>query len=936
MIKEDKLFIISDVHINDWDTRDPQNRYRLHQNRTVANNIINAARSVNANILVIAGDLFQKAINPPHVLAETELFLKTLMNYFEYGFIIWGNHDVNSKGDQEFIDCSGAVMLPPNLYYADGKTSNIGNTTIAFSNWKPSFKLDWIQKPVDLLITHATIQYTGGPKVNSQILDDTKFSLAICGDIHYPGRNGKYVSIGVPQQNKLDDCEKSTGIVFNTITKQWDWVDLNPQDNLLKFRRTNDNLLDGYDKNTNTWLVYQPANVADNGTIDTSKLGGWTDITSLSESIISEYDLVSIHNTILSKCNSIDSGEVDFNFSLRRLTCHDWRSIKDLTINFNEGDRILIQGQNGAGKSSILSALKYALCDTKDTKNLGKLDPFIRNGESSCWSEVEFLYQNKICLIRRGSNSKNCYCEINGERLKYNNKTDFENSMRKKFPFISYMSAYFFDENHQKFIGDCADDLSLIISKYLRLDKIELYNKTAIQLYSDLKGQAEGIINNKKIIDSKLSYNLEKLKLINLPERSLDFLLKDQAEGIKLQNKFQEYQKHQALYITTETKVKSEKDRLLELEKQYTNLSKPNKSKLLDLKNKLNKIDNDLANLNIAEQKITSLQIEVNQLQSKGYNLYNTIQNLRPDTCPTCGHEIELNVFNKYKNELNQQLLEIQESFEKKTQELNSLPKDLNKNNLLMERTNIDSEIKNIEFTNYQRTSLENSINKSKTDIQNLERELENLKKQIGEKVELPNGFLEMMANISKDIETWKNWNSLESDKLDLEKQLKSVSEAEETVKNDLSKLSSYIKITSPTGKIYEKIMQKLANEFSDNQVFYEASIRTYKGVDHLDLTPYYIKSPHHKVQYAVCSQGQKTILDIHLLLKITTRNGLLVMDEFLSHLSPGNHDICLEMISKMNVGCVLLSSHLDSIPTFYNRRMNLLLINDETCVSIC
>ena len=52
-------------------------------------------------------------------------------------------------------------------------------------------------------------------------------------------------------------------------------------------------------------------------------------------------------------------------------------------------------------------------------------------------------------------------------------------------------------------------------------------------------------------------------------------------------------------------------------------------------------------------------------------------------------------------------------------------------------------------------------------------------------------------------------------------------------------------------------------------------------------------------------------------------------MDEFLKSLDPENHDLCVEMIDKMNVGCVMLSSHMETIGKFNNKSMNLSL-NDS------
>lgn len=932
------ILFISDIHLNDWDTRDPQLRFRLHQNRIVAQNIIEVAKNNNATILVIAGDLFHKPINTPPVLAEAELFLRNLMSYFQYGFIIWGNHDINSKGPQEFIDSPGAVMLPPNLYYSDGQICKIDNTTFAFSNWKPSFDLSWIKNKVDVLVTHATIQYSGGPKVNSQILDDTKFDLAICGDIHFPSQNGKFVSIGIPQQNKVDDFEKQSGIIFNTNTRQWGWVDLNPRDNLLKFRQTPDSLLDGYDQKTNTWFVYQPSNITQSGSIDTSKvISTWTDINTLAEGIISQEGLVDIHNKVIADSLNKDSGIVDFNYTIKRLTCHNWRSIKDLTINFNEGDRILIQGGNGSGKSSILSALKYALCDTKDTKNLGKLDPFIKTGEDECWTEVEFIYQNKTCLIRRGSKSKQCYCMIDGQPLKYNKKSDFEDSMRKKFPFIEYLSAYFFDEGHQTFIGDCGEDLNQIISKYLRLSRIDTLNETAIELYGDAKKKFEETSGKLNDSQSKLSYNSSRLSMITVPQRSLEFLLKDKQGGIDLQNRYQEYQKHQGLISATETLLKSNETLKNKYEEELSEIPPEDPLRISSLREKEEKLNSRIIKIKSEESKKSLLEGDIKRLSGKGTNVYEKIQSLKPDTCPTCGQTITTETFTKFKEDLDEQFNQILSEYQTKLSEYNSLSKEKEDIRVLeKELSDVSSELKNLEYSKFKRDNLINSINKVNLSIQENKKELEDLKKKAGEKVVLPENFLEMMAQISSDIQIWEAYNSLIEDKTKLEDTFNKLSTDLSTVKTYIDKLNNYIKLTSPTGKIYEEIMKKLAKEFSDNTVYYETQPRVSRGKDHLDLIPYFIKSPNHKIQYAVCSQGQKTILDIHLLLKITTRNGLLVMDEFLSHLSPENHDKCLEMINKMNVGCILLSSHQETTPTFPNRKINVSLNNnDETQITL-
>jgi ABC-type uncharacterized transport system ATPase subunit len=122
--------------------------------------------------------------------------------------------------------------------------------------------------------------------------------------------------------------------------------------------------------------------------------------------------------------------------------------------------------------------------------------------------------------------------------------------------------------------------------------------------------------------------------------------------------------------------------------------------------------------------------------------------------------------------------------------------------------------------------------------------------------------------------------------------------------------------------------MTKLANQFSDNQVKYE--VRTYNSYkkDHMDLASYFINNGN-PVGYQACSSGQQTVLDINFLSKIVTGMGLLVMDEFLKHLDPLNHDLCIDAISQMNIGCIMISSHMESIAAFNNKSIKMEL-NDS------
>ena len=128
--------------------------------------------------------------------------------------------------------------------------------------------------------------------------------------------------------------------------------------------------------------------------------------------------------------------------------------------------------------------------------------------------------------------------------------------------------------------------------------------------------------------------------------------------------------------------------------------------------------------------------------------------------------------------------------------------------------------------------------------------------------------------------------------------------------------------------------MTKLAEQFSDNQVKYEVITYNFRKKDHLDLASSYKNSTGNWIAYQACSSGQKTVLDVNFLSKIVTRLGLLIMDEFLKHLDPANHEVCVDLISSMNIGCTMISSHMESIAAFNNKSCKLEL-NDSGVTKI-
>ena len=307
-------------------------------------------------------------------------------------------------------------------------------------------------------------------------------------------------------------------------------------------------------------------------------------------------------------------------------------------------------------------------------------------------------------------------------------------------------------------------------------------------------------------------------------------------------------------------------------------------------------------------------------------------------TCPCCGQVIKNNdSIEKQKLELESRLRELQTKQQELLSTLNSLTEERNSESV--KRSELQREINNynssISKTMMEKNILEKKINDLTYEKQNLTNlTLEKASKQAPEQVRLPDNFMEKMAEIEAGIVAWNTFNELQQDRRNAENTIQACKDELDKLSVITSDLQKYIKLTGPTGKIYEEIMTKLAEQFSDNQVKYEVKTYNFRKKDHLDLVSSYKNSTGNWIAYQACSSGQKTVLDVNFLSKIVTRLGLLIMDEFLKHLDPANHEICVDLISTMNIGCTMLSSHMESIAAFNNKSCKLEL-NDSGVTKI-
>ena len=934
-----RILAVADIHINDYNSRNPSNKYRLYQgSRTVAQNIIEVGKREGCDYIVFAGDIIEKCVVRPYIQAEVKLFLDTIMQYFREGYIIWGNHDLDGKSpNQDITDACLGVMLPANLHYAHQQIVRIGNETIGFCNWMPKFDLTWIPGKVNYLFTHATINYSPDSTdfIESQKLDESKFDWAICGDIHRMAQLGKYVSIGVPQKCKLGDSDDASGVVVDCDTNSWKWVNLNPNDNLMKFVVTDDiTLQDKWDQNTLTWYVYKSADTG-LGVDGNVKINTWNEVENLITDAVVASGLQAIHGEVLANIGNIDEGEVDFDFTLHKLHCENWRSIENATIDFRRGDKIFLQGSNGSGKSSLLSALKYAFLDCSKTVGLQSLKPFVQFGAKNCLTEVEFSFQGNEYRLRRGTKEYGLW--INGEEQKFPDKRFFEKDIRDRFKFINYLDdALFFDADHHRFIGGMSPERRTeVISKFLKLDRIDTLNDVSSARLDEVKVEMDKWTSKYNEVEKVLTYIRERKSMITLPSMTKPELERLKAEGLEMQRKNNLWNQYVNNTSRLQAQVQSYQDRVNELEVKKSSFRDPG---VIDYE--IGAINQEIQNLNAAMVSLGNIRVSLDyktreraNLAAEGNKAWTEANNIGiGKICSHCGQEIKTSkALEAHKAELLKRVDELRPQIATLDQEIQTLTIQRDNSNEEYNRLNSDISRYNAEIS--KRMAEKSDINTTLSDLSRYQdllnrsmNELSNL--GIVERVDLPDNFMEQMSNIENGIALWNSYESNASDEIKKEEELNYLYSEISKIQAYYGELERYVKLTGPTGIIYEEIMNRLCAAWSDNNIKYDV-VRSGSGKkEHLSLLPSYNKGGNF-VNYGASSSGEKTLLDIALLDKLVSSAGLIVLDETLKNLDPSRLEEICEVLKGMNVGCLILTSHADSIGAFYNKSISLSL-NDS------
>ena len=413
---------------------------------------------------------------------------------------------------------------------------------------------------------------------------------------------------------------------------------------------------------------------------------------------------------------------------------------------------------------------------------------------------------------------------------------------------------------------------------------------------------------------------------------------KDEAKGlneseiIEKLSEIEESRHHHEVYTEWLSTIDKLKFKIKTLTESLNNKSKyldididELNEKSINIDKKLADIDKEVVSINDTWNLWTTRKNELMNLELKGKALNEKLVTVKSGICPECKQPLpdidsKVKIINDELSKLRSDYLKVRteyrelshydgdqvdvEYYRNKSKELVNL-----RNSISQAKMDINSRIGLYNSAFSESTKLRESIDSAKLE---LDKELaKNL-------VDTSSNYTEQDEYVLRsDLSVIQKYKDLRNQLDASNEKLKSISDQLIPLKEKYNRFIEYSKLMNRTGKVFEEILIKLADSFTSGDIKYQVSSGVSRGKNWIQFNSYYKVKKRYRV-YESLSDGQKNVSDLDFLSKLfLMKVGLLVLDEYVKHLDEDNSLKASEILGKMNVGTLMISTHSSNYPIF-------------------
>ena len=315
----------------------------------------------------------------------------------------------------------------------------------------------------------------------------------------------------------------------------------------------------------------------------------------------------------------------------------NFKSHMNTFITFNKGITVIV-GENGAGKSTILEGISFALFKVHSSQ---KIDNLVRNNTDEMNVELEFSHDGndyKVVRNKKRSMQSSLFQKQQGQyTLLCKGESDVQDEIQNILSMDSalFLNAVYVQQGEiAELIGKTVAQKKMLIGKLLGLDSLEKSWKdlgAIITMYdkklSELKGKISGLSHTNQYVDSTIR-ELKELK---------DIIISIRNELNDLDQQKEHYASKKANYENAKNTLHSLKYELDITSKQLKGLSDEidRLEKVLedskDIYKNVKTIEGEIEEL----QQYPSILNELNEIQSC-YDKLNDLANERQEAIDKC------------------------------------------------------------------------------------------------------------------------------------------------------------------------------------------------------------------------------------------------------------------------------------------------------------